>query len=188
MLTSFSEYPSQDSLTGLQENEACASLLERYSTYCEKTRQGDHGKTAMFWMIYVDLVHYYLLLDRAYRTNDVDLYIFALSKICPIFFITHRPNYATLEQTINKDAASRHTGISAFTQCVKARKRLTVTHSMRGAVVACLLDMAAITTKDEITQELKLYRIKRDNADWENLIKTLEDTMNPFQNNPEDKL
>ena len=63
----------------------------------------------------------------------------------------------TLEQTINKDAASRHTGISAFTQCVKARKRWTVTCSMRGAVVACLLDMAAITTKDEITHELKLY-------------------------------
>ena len=233
LLTSFSEYPSQDSLTGLLENEVCASLLERYSTYCEKTRQGDHGKTAMFWMIYVDLVHYYLLLDRACRTNDVDLYIFALSKICPIFFITQRPNYAryttryllnmlnmenthegiranfeggalsirrtpksfshcavdlTLEQTINKDAASRHTGISAFTQCVKARKRWTVTRSMRGAVVACLLDMAAITTKDEITQELKLYRIKRDNSDLENLIKSLEDTMNPFQNNPEDKL
>ena len=28
----------------------------------------------------------------------------------------------TLEQTINKDAASRQSGISAFTQCVKARK------------------------------------------------------------------
>ena len=71
---------------------------------------------------------------------------------------------------------------------MKARKRLTVTRSMRGAVVACLLDMAAIATKDEISQELKLYRIKRDNSDWENLIKSLEDTMNPFQNNPEDKL
>ena len=233
LLTSFSEYPSQDSLTGLLENEVCVSLLERYSTYCEKTRQGDHGKTAMFWMVCVDLVHYYLLLDRACRANDVDLYIFALSKICPIFFVTHRPSYArcttryllnmlnmenthegiranfeggalsicctpksfsscavdlTLEQTINKDAASRHTGISAFTQCVKARKRWTVTRSMRGAVVSCLLDMAAITTKDEIIQELKLYRIKLDNSDLESLIQSLEDTVNPFQNNPEGKL
>ena len=90
LLTSFSEYPSQDSLTGCQRTEVCASLLERYST----TRQGDHVKAVMFWMIYVDLVRYYLLLDGACRTNDVDLYIFALSKICPIIFITHRPNYA----------------------------------------------------------------------------------------------
>ena len=93
----------------------------------------------------------------------------------------------TLEQTINKDAASRHTGISAFTQCVKARKRWTITRSMRGVVVACLLDMAAITTKDEITQELKMYRIKRDTADLEKLTKSLDDTMNPFQNNSQDK-
>ena len=71
---------------------------------------------------------------------------------------------------------------------MKARKQWTVTRSTRGAVVACLLDMAAITAKDEITQELKLYRVKSDNSDWENLIKRLEDTMNPFQNNPEDKL
>ena len=182
-------------------------------------------------MIYVDLVHYYNI--TICRTNDIDLYTFALSKICPIFFITHRPNYArytcryllnllnmenthegiranfeggalsvrrtpksfsrcaadlTLEQTINKDAASRHTGISAFTQCVKARKRWTITRSMRGAVVACLLDMAAITTKDEVTQELKPYRIKRDNSDLEKLIKSLEDTMNPFSDISEDRL
>ena len=37
----------------------------------------------------------------------------------------------TLEQTVNKDAASRKTGIGAFTQCVKAGKRWTVTRSMR---------------------------------------------------------
>ncbi len=73
----------------------------------------------------------------------------------------------TLEQTINKDAASRHTGISAYTQCVKARKRWTVTRSMRGAVVGYLLDMAGITTSDDITQELKPYRIQRDNSDLE---------------------
>ncbi len=233
LLTAFSKAPSQEALSCLLENEVCNLLLEQYTAYCEKTRKGDHGKTAMFWMIYVDLVHYFLLLDRACRTNDVDLYIFILSKICPIFFATHRPNYAryttryqlnminmdsthegiranfeggalsirrtsksfsrcavdlTLEQTINKDAASRHTGISAFTQCVRARKRWTVTRSMRGAVVACLLDMAAITTKDDITQELKPYRIKRDNSDLEKLMKCLEDTMNPFQDNLQDKL
>ena len=233
LLIAFSKAPSQEALTCLLENEVCNSLLDMYTTYCEKTRKGDHGKTAKFWMMYVDLVHYFLLLDRACRTNDVDLYIFILGKICPIFFATHHPNYAryttryqlnminmenthegiranfeggalsirrtsksfsrcavdlTLEQTINKDAASRHTGITAFTQCVNARKRWTVTRSMRGAVVASLLDMAAITTKEDISQELKPYRIKRDNSDLEKLILYLEDTMNPFQVNLEDKL
>ena len=90
---------------------------------------------------------------------------------------SRNPVDITLKQTISKDAASRHTGISAFTQCVKARKRWTVTRSMRGAVVSCLLDMAAITTKDETKQELKPHRIKRDNSDLEKLMKCQDDTM-----------
>ena len=59
---------------------------------------------------------------------------------------------------------------------------------MRGVVVACLLDLATITAKDEITQELKMYGIKRDNADLEKLTKSLDSTMNPFQSNSQDKL
>ncbi len=45
----------------------------------------------------------------------------------------------TLEQTINKDAASRYGSIGTFTQNVNTRKRWTVTRSFRGAVVSCLL-------------------------------------------------
>ena len=41
----------------------------------------------------------------------------------------------TLEQTINRDAASRQTGITAFTQNVSARKRWTVTRFFRGAII-----------------------------------------------------
>ena len=118
--------------------------------------------------MYVELVHIYLLLDRACRTNDVSLYIYALGEMIPVFFACHRPNYArwitryhlnllnmerthpgicevfnagalsirrtsksfarnavdlTLEQTINRDAASRQGGIAAFTQNTIARKR-----------------------------------------------------------------
>ena len=95
-------------------------------------------------MWYVDIVHDFLTFDRACRTNDIDLSICGLSRICHLFFTTHRPNYArwmvryclnlqnmdtthagiratfavdlTLEQTVNRDAASRQTGITPFTQ------------------------------------------------------------------------
>ena len=150
----------------------------------------------MFWITYVDLVHVYLLFELACRTNDIDLYIHALGKMCPIFFATHRPNYArwmtkyqlnllnmesthegiwsmfeggalsicrtpktfsrtvvdlTLEQTVNKDAASRQGGIAAFTQCVKARKRWTLTRSFRGAIAGTLLEMAGLTLTDTVS-------------------------------------
>ena len=60
----------------------------------------------------------------------------------------------TLEQTINKDAASKQTGITSFRQCVEARKRWTITRSSRGAVVGVLLEMAGLTTRDDVAQEL----------------------------------
>lgn len=152
-------------------------------------------------MTYIDLVHLYLLLDYACRTNDMDLYIHALD---PVFFATHRPNYArwmtkyhlnlmnmdysheiiravfeggalsiwrtgknfsrsavnlSLEQTVNKDAASRQGGIAAFTQCVETGKRWTLARSFRGAVVGCLLEMAGLSHEEDISQEFKPCRI-----------------------------
>ena len=89
---------------------------------------------------------------------------------------------------MNRDGDSRQTGIAAFTQCVKARKRWTITRTVRGVVVGCLLEMAGLTTREETSQELKPYRIVRDKPDLQNIIKALEDTLNPFQDNLLDKL
>ena len=71
---------------------------------------------------------------------------------------------------------------------MKARTRWTITRTVRGAVVGCLLEMAGLTTREETSQELKPYRIVRDNSDLQNIIKALEDTLNPFQDNLLDKL
>ena len=81
---------------------------------------------------------------------------------------------------MNKDAASRQTRVAVFTQCVKARKRWTVTRSMRGSIVGCLLEIAGMTTQEGISQELKLYRIQRDNNDLQMVVKRLEEMLNSF--------
>ena len=86
----------------------------------------------------------------------------------------------TLEQTANKDTASRQDGIATFTQCVNARKRWTLTRSFTGAIVECLLDIAGFTLSEEMSQELKPYRIKRDNTDLQAIVKSLDETLNPF--------
>jgi hypothetical protein len=225
LLKDFNTDPSSDSLSTLAETAAFTELMDLYETYCEATRKGDHGATAKFWFTYIDLVHQYFLLDRACRTNNVDLYIYSLAKICPMFFAANRPNYArwmtryylnmlnmenthegiratfeggalsirrtskalsrsavdlALEQTINKDAASKQTGLTSFRQCVEARKRWTITRSSRGAVVGVLLEMVGLTTRDDVAKELKPYRIKRDNQDLQNITKGFEQTLNPF--------
>ena len=234
LLEQLRDNPCPEILIKVQSSDVFAEVKSRYDHFCEATRNGDLGGTAKFWMWYVDIVHDFLTFDRACRTNDLDLFICGLSRICHLFFTTHRPNYArwmvryclnlqnmdtthagiratfengalsirrtaksfsrcavdlTLEQTVNRDAASRQTGITAFTQSVGARKRWNITRPMRAAVVNSLKGMAGLTTREEVSQELKPNRIKRDRGDLEKLMSGIEDTMNPFnQASPDSKL
>ena len=59
----------------------------------------------------------------------------------------------TLEQRVNDDAASRMTGISAFTQNINARRRWMITLSMRSAIMGYLLDMVGMHQKEDISQD-----------------------------------
>ena len=74
---------------------------------------------------------------------------------------------------MNRDAASSHTGIAAFTNSIKARKRWTITRSTRGTIVRKLLEMTGLSNLEEASQELKPYRIIRDNRDVEEVITAL---------------
>lgn len=47
--------------------------------------------------------------------------------------------------------------------------------------IFCLLNMAGLTGREETSQELKSYRIKRDNSDLQMIISVIEDTLNPFK-------
>lgn len=225
LLNTFSQSPSSESVSSLMESASVLRLLEKYAHFCDNTRAGLFGPTAQYWLMYIDLIHIYLLLDRACRTNDVALFIYALGEMIPVFFACHRPNYArwitryhlnllnmelthpgirqvfdagalsirrtsksfsrsavdlTLEQTINRDAASRQGGIAAFTQNTNARKRWTVTRSFRGAIVSCLLEMAGLTAPEEVSSELKPSRIRKDHENLKDIMSEVEGTRNPF--------
>lgn len=65
-----------------------------YDKYRVATLRGEHGSTAQFWMMYVYLVHIFLRFSRACRTNDVDLFVYTLSQMCPIFISANHTNYA----------------------------------------------------------------------------------------------
>ena len=85
----------------------------------------------------------------------------------------------TLEQTVNRDAASRHTGIAAFIDLIKARKRWTITCYTRGTIVGKPLKMAGFSNLEEVAQKSRPYRIICDNHDAEQVITALKSTMNP---------
>lgn len=169
-------------------------ILQKYQAYCDETLIGKNGHTAQFAMIYIYLIDLYLNGERAMRTSDTDLYIYANYNICSVLFAFNHQNYArwlsrycdnfmnienthpgllkefqtgalsirrtpqnfarspidlTLEQTINKDAANRLSGIIAFTNSINARRRWSETHSARTAVTSHLLDFTRLSKTNE---------------------------------------
>ena len=86
--------PSPRLVKEVERSASFGTMLEVYDELCKQTRSGRRGATAKFWMAYADLMQIYRLFDRACRTNDVELYIYAPGRMCSIFLAGNRPNYS----------------------------------------------------------------------------------------------
>ncbi|GFW16546.1 hypothetical protein TNCV_2351701 [Trichonephila clavipes] len=76
------------------ENEELNELINDYEIYKQQTLNGEFGKTPKFYLIYINLIQYYLTLSRSIRAGDFELFKFVLPKIMNLFFICNQPNYA----------------------------------------------------------------------------------------------
>lgn len=69
-------------------------LLQEYNAFYERTLNGQHGHTAKFALMYVNMIDLFLHLERAIRTSDVDLYNHVTHEMCSLFFTFNHHNYA----------------------------------------------------------------------------------------------
>ena len=53
-------------------------LIKKYNEFAQETRNGNHGKTAQYWMGYIDMLHLFQEFSRRVRTGDLDLYTYCL--------------------------------------------------------------------------------------------------------------
>jgi len=56
-----------------------------------------------------------------------------------------------------------------------------VYENLRSVIVGQLLELAGMKKKEDVTQELKPYRVERDNEDLQKIISGIEATLNPFE-------
>ncbi|GFU92585.1 uncharacterized protein TNCV_4795131 [Trichonephila clavipes] len=75
-------------------NNVLSRVLSAYQKFVEETRQGEHGKTAQFYLIYIQLVNYYITLSRSIRMGDFEKFKYGIPKITNLFFAVNQPNYA----------------------------------------------------------------------------------------------
>lgn len=69
-------------------------LFKKYDDFRQKTLRGEHGKTPQFYMMYSNLIDYYLILNGSIRTGDFESFKFILPKIANIFFTFNQQNYS----------------------------------------------------------------------------------------------
>jgi hypothetical protein len=86
----------------------------------------------------------------------------------------------TLEQTVNRDAASSSTGITAFTNSESALRRWCINLTQRSMAVTEMKAMCDIQAGETPANQLKKSRIRRDNHDMEVLTQALKETCDPF--------
>ena len=214
----------QSDLENRAQSEQVEVAMHGYEAYFQGLIKGSEGKLAQFWAIYAYIVNrVYRLLQRAVRTNDLDLFLRVLPCTVELFFAQNRPNYArwgslfldklgklpeaarkvletgafstrrtnksysrspidlTLEQTVNRDAASSATGITSFANSESAFRRWNISLTQRSIAVSEIKDMCDIQPGETPVNQLKKGRINRDNRDMEALTKALEDTCYPFK-------
>jgi len=69
------------------------AIIEKYLKFKQDTLNGIHGKTAQYYVMYIEFVNY-LMFTRSIRVRDFDLYKLIIPKLCNLFFIFNQSNYA----------------------------------------------------------------------------------------------
>lgn len=82
-------------MTELPENltiDDCFST--KYELFRESAREGALGKTAQFWLLYMDLMRYQVMAHTAIQENDIETLMYCWKEFIPMYFIMNKRNYA----------------------------------------------------------------------------------------------
>ncbi len=85
---------TKENLEKVTEDDALNTYTEEYLQYKREVRNGKLGKTAQFWITYIDHVWLVLTLIEAVKENDLDLYSQCLHVMSGLFFSFGGQNYA----------------------------------------------------------------------------------------------
>ena len=88
------EFNELENLTAVNISKELSSILEAYTSFCDRISTGNHGKTAQYWIEYINLVNLYHELSRSIISGDLELYIHCLPKLAEVFFASNHYNYA----------------------------------------------------------------------------------------------
>ena len=69
-------------------------ISNSFETFCVNVRDGKLGKTAQFWLIYLDLMRMQHFIHTAVQENEFNLRFHAWKYFIPFYFALNKTNYA----------------------------------------------------------------------------------------------
>ena len=95
-------------------DDSVLMVFKSYEAFKQRAREGKIGKTAQFWLIYLDLMGLQHKIRNAVQTNNFDLRLDAWNKMLPYYFAFNKTNYArygTWHVQTMKDIDERYPGL-----------------------------------------------------------------------------
>jgi len=86
--------PSKETEDAVLRDEHVSAYIDEFMQFRDSVRTGKLGKTAVFWMTYIDHVWLLLSLLQAVKTNNYDVYTECISQMPDLFFSFGGQNYA----------------------------------------------------------------------------------------------
>ncbi|CAH2109150.1 unnamed protein product [Euphydryas editha] len=97
--------------------------------------------------------------------------------------LARSPVDLSLEQTINADAGNTLTGVTHFTNSISARQKWALSHGMRTKILTSVKEETGLLSKDDTSRCLQENQIKKDKRHLNNIIETIKQVINPFEQN-----
>ncbi|KAG1711251.1 hypothetical protein GQR58_002553 [Nymphon striatum] len=100
-------------------SEDTVKLFQKYERYRQDVREGAIGKTAQFWLLYLDLMRIQHQIHTSVQTNDFDMRLDSWERMLPMYFAFNKTNYARYGtwyvQTL-KEIDDRYPGLKPLLQ------------------------------------------------------------------------
>ena len=79
-----------------QVHEDLLEFFEQFETFRSYVRSGKAGKTAQYWLWYLDLMKAQIAAHTAVQENKMDLLIYAWKMYIPMYFSLNKVNLCSL--------------------------------------------------------------------------------------------
>ena len=115
----------------------CSNLIQRYEKFRQRLSKVEFGKTAQFWLNYLDVMRLQHQGHAAIQTNDFEMRSDAWERVLPYYFVFNKMNYARCGSyyiQVLKQSESKYPGLKKLLLPCRLSVQAQEAHPVRTAI------------------------------------------------------